>query len=324
MATATAKKPAKQRTEWVQEFADSRDLSLTVDKDNAVIRGVKILGRTSRNNREYTEQAMTKAVPLYEGATAYVNHSDSGRRYEERIGALKNVRTTSDGLFADLHYNPKHPVAEQLVWDAEHSTRNVGFSHNAKPRYRMAGGKMVIEEIVQVKSVDLVSEPATTKGIFEQEDDMSKTTDPVELLAADLLEVFSGEGETADKTTTIVAKLKEALEAKPVPPVDTTVTEQLTAELATLKEQLAAHQTKEQVAEKLAKAKLSRDVIGEVLYEQLLATKPEAQDKLIEAYRPLVSKHRDPTSRGGAAPQADDAKPSESASDFVKRLKYGG
>ena len=52
------------------------------------------------------------------------------------------------------------------MWDAEHAAENVGFSHNVE-----AGGprddRVVVEAITRVQSVDLVADPATTRGLFE-------------------------------------------------------------------------------------------------------------------------------------------------------------
>jgi hypothetical protein len=70
-------------------------------------------------------------------------------------------------LFGDLHFNPKHALAEQLLWDAEHAPENVGFSHNVLARTARHGEQTLVEAILQVQSVDLVADPATTRGLFE-------------------------------------------------------------------------------------------------------------------------------------------------------------
>ena len=48
-------------------------------------------------------------------------------------------RAPGEGLFGDLQYNPKHALAEQLSWDAEHAPENVGFSHNVQARTAKRG-----------------------------------------------------------------------------------------------------------------------------------------------------------------------------------------
>ena len=72
-----------------------------------------------------------------------------------------------EGLFADFHFNPKHALAEQLAWDAEHAPENVGFSHNVEARIARRADRVVVEAITRVQSVDLVADPATTRGLFE-------------------------------------------------------------------------------------------------------------------------------------------------------------
>jgi hypothetical protein len=92
------------------------------------------------------------------------------------MGVIRNVQHRSgDGLFADFHFNPKHYLAEQLVWDAEHAPENVGFSHNVQARTSRRGETTLVEEIVQVHSVDLVADPATTRGLFESTATQSQT-----------------------------------------------------------------------------------------------------------------------------------------------------
>lgn len=158
--------------EMLQEYADSRGLTVQVDPKAAVIRGVKILGLQSRNGRTYLAEALEKAAPLYEGAKVNVNHPkgspNAPRDYQDRIGAIRNVVVRpGEGLFGDLHFNPKHALAEQLMWDAEHLPENVGFSHNVEARTRREADQVVVEAILRVQSVDLVADPATTRGLFE-------------------------------------------------------------------------------------------------------------------------------------------------------------
>ncbi len=156
----------------LQEFVDSRGIEVRVQREPAILQGVKILGLRSRNGRTYTPEALAKAVGLYEGAKVNVNHpkgDPSGPRdYQDRIGVIRNVAVRpGEGLFADFHFNPKHTLAEQLLWDAEHAPENVGFSHSVQARLVRRGDETVVEDILRVQSVDLVADPATTSGLFE-------------------------------------------------------------------------------------------------------------------------------------------------------------
>lgn len=160
----------------IQEFIDSRGAALRVDDRGGVIHGVKILGLASRNGRRYLPAALEDAVALYEGAKVNVNHPkgapNAPRDYQERIGVLRNVlfraAESDGGLYGDLHYNPRHALAEQLAWDARHAPENVGLSHNVLAVTARRGDETVVERIERVQSVDLVADPATTRGLFEQ------------------------------------------------------------------------------------------------------------------------------------------------------------
>lgn len=157
----------------LQEFVDSSGQSIRVDAERGVLRGVKLLGLTSKNGRTYRESALVSAITLYEGAKVNVNHPKGSplapRDYQDRLGVVREVKhRAGEGLFGDLHFNPKHALAEQLAWDAQHAPEQVGLSHNVLARTTRNGDTTVVEAITKVESVDLVADPATTRGLFEQ------------------------------------------------------------------------------------------------------------------------------------------------------------
>lgn len=161
-------------SELLQEFVTSGNLQLRVDRAAGVIRGVKLLGLSSRNGRRYLTQALTDAIGLYEGAKVNINHPKghplAPRDYQDRLGVVRDVTFRSgEGLFGDLHFNPRHSLSEQLVWDAEHAPQNVGMSHNVLARTKQHAKETVVEAITKVQSIDLVADPATTSGLFEEE-----------------------------------------------------------------------------------------------------------------------------------------------------------
>jgi hypothetical protein len=172
---ASAGPPAPQpswRLERILEYACSRGLRPQVDAEAGVIEGVKILGLESRNGRSYRAAAVAAAAELYEGVKVNVNHQKgqaAGRDYRDRLGCLRNVRVAESGLFGDLHFNPHHPIARQLAWDAQFSPESVGLSHNVQAHTSRQDGRTIVEQILQVHSVDLVADPATTSSLFESE-----------------------------------------------------------------------------------------------------------------------------------------------------------
>jgi hypothetical protein len=169
-----------ERTETLLEYVASG--ALRVDRGLGVIRDVKVLGHASANGRRYTRDALSKALPLYQGTRVYVDHPPAARPHQRRLadgfGRLQNVRETDDGLFADLYYLKSHPLADLTAEAAERMPETLGLSHNAVGRVRQDGELTIVEEILQVRSVDLVGDPATTSGLFEEKEEreMSETT----------------------------------------------------------------------------------------------------------------------------------------------------
>ena len=158
--------------EIVQEFVHSGGQRVGCDPSTGVIRGVKLLGLRSKNGRTYPESTLRRAISLYEGAKVNVNHPHgdplSTRDYRDRLGVIRNVcLKPTEGLFGDLHFNPKHALAEQIAWDAEHSPENLGLSHNVLAQTTRRGEQLIVEAITRVQSVDLVADPATTSGLYE-------------------------------------------------------------------------------------------------------------------------------------------------------------
>jgi hypothetical protein len=104
---------------------------------------------------------------------------------------IRNVQLReNDGLFADFWFNPKHSLAEQLLWDAEHAPENVGFSHNVEAVVSRQQSTALVEKILAVRSVDLVADPAATQGLFESVASPAVTLEQVERLIEERLQQF--------------------------------------------------------------------------------------------------------------------------------------
>lgn len=158
--------------ETLIERTTSQVKDARVDRERGIVFGVKVLGIHSRNGRTYSAQSLLKGARLYEGAAVHVNHTgahgEHPRDYRDRIGVIRQVQyRDGDGLYADLHFNPRHGVAEQLAWDAEQAAKGIGLSHHIDAVVRRSDGNLEVEDIVRVHSVDLVTDPATTQGLFE-------------------------------------------------------------------------------------------------------------------------------------------------------------
>lgn len=157
--------------EKIQTFEAFGASRRSVDRTAGIIRDVKLIGFQSKNRRQYTPESLKAAVSKYEGVKVNVDHPPSSdpsrpRGVADRIGVVRNARfVEGSGIHGDFHFNPKHALAEQIAWDAEHNPSAIGFSHNAQVVMSRKPG--VVEAVDRVISVDLVADPATTTGIFE-------------------------------------------------------------------------------------------------------------------------------------------------------------
>lgn len=154
--------------------------------ETPVLTGVKLVGTESKKGRRYPLSVLSKHVSLYEGKPCYVDHPERGKQREPRTFASKfavyrNARIGPDGIYADMHCNPKHQLFEQFQGWVETAPDQVGLSHSAYCLLKEgADGVPEVTEIHSVESVDLVATPATTHGLFESsdmEDDLM--SDPV-------------------------------------------------------------------------------------------------------------------------------------------------
>lgn len=315
--------------EALQEYVDSCGTTLRVDPKRGVLRGVKLIGLTSRNGRVYQPTALQKAQTLYEGAKVNVNHPKTGplspRDYQDRLGVIQEVKfREGEGLFGDLHFNPKHPLAEQLVWDAEHNPRNVGVSHNVLARVTREGQSTTVEEITHAQSVDLVADPASTLGLYEHGENGPKlqqlTLEELRRVRPDLLQQYS---------------LQE--------------TEGLGEQLAEAKSRCSALQRQQRLLLLLCEhglrmpkerqetekpQPLQQHTISPAFYEMLLGVEDDQQlEQLIAERIELIgeencSSHRSvpqsPRSVDQLALQSRLSIESESASDFAKSLQRVG
>jgi hypothetical protein len=300
--------------ETLQEFVDSRGVTMRVDRQAGVIRGVKILGLQSRNGRSYLPAALAGAVALYEGAKVNINHPkgspEGPRDYQDRIGVVRGVALREgEGLFADLHFNPAHALAGQLTWDAEHQPENVGFSHNVQGRVKRDGQRMVVEAITKVQSVDLVADPATTRGLFESQ------TAGLPLLAA------GGQAVHASELT-----LEQLRAARPdlLEQIERPLREQMARvnnELDSLRAQSVGSQKRDLALRLLAEHSLplpdgqdpwSRAVVSEAFFEALLSAADEKHMRcLVEERARLVQSVRQWPAGGPARPVSRDQMPAD-------------
>lgn len=213
------------------------------DDAPGLIRGVKLLGLRSRNKRNYDTPGVRKdAASKLNGAAVFIDHPadpSASRSYADKFGVVEGYEyRPGKGHYGNIRYNQKHPLAEQFLFDVQHMPRTLGMSINGRVRQgaRGADGDVVIEGIDAIRSVDIVTRPATTDGIFEHEEseeEMSLTLEELRAKHPEIVEQIAKEAVT--KTA------------------DATEQQKLAAELAETKKKLEAMEA-EQAATKLREA----------------------------------------------------------------------
>jgi hypothetical protein len=147
-----------------------------IDEVKGIVYNVKVLGKKSRNGKEYTPSAINDAIRLCEGATSYQNHPtkeelDNGGRFtEKRFGRIRGMfKENGEAYCKQYHFNPKHPYASQFIWQIQNDPNGIGLSYFGDGEgYIKGNGVKVIENLTQCISVDLVDNPGTTMSLFEQ------------------------------------------------------------------------------------------------------------------------------------------------------------
>lgn len=141
---------------------------------DGVVKGVKIIGIESRNGYRYSVEALQKAIPLYENVAVFIQHPNGreqkrgSRQLTDHFGSLKAVRERQNGkgIYGDLHIKLSHPMAKGVLESLDKA--KFGLSHNAV--VRMNEDESEVLEILEINSVDLVDDPATTTTLFEEEE----------------------------------------------------------------------------------------------------------------------------------------------------------
>lgn len=150
-----------------------------IDRERGVIEGTAIITNHSSNGtnhkRLYSDKALQQIAKMSEGLPAFANHVAPDQAFKPRdvrdiIGRHHNVRFVKgpDGVgrvMSDLHVVDHHqPWVFSL---ADRMGDMVGNSLVSKGTVKMEGDTEVVDDILQVRSADLVSDPASTRGLFE-------------------------------------------------------------------------------------------------------------------------------------------------------------
>ncbi len=262
------------------------------EKDKHIIRGVVLLGPVSKNKREYTRECMQKSIPLFEGVQAFINHPSSeeektGRRDVRNLaGKYVNARYEEGKVKADAMLLPNENG--KLYMDVAETMPDVaGNSQNAHGKWRSDGGKQIVEELTQVFSVDLVANPATTRGMFESDDNQNsnfKENETMEWTQINAAQILANRPDIHEAIKTEGAKSRDAEVVK------------LNEQIATLKKANDEYQVKEALAVKsqavnkaIEESKLPKEAITDTFRESLMAAKDDVAVKaIIEDRKKLI------------------------------------
>jgi len=265
----------------------------TVDKENSIIKNVALLSTQSANNREYTESCLESSKPLFEGVKSYVNHQHpkergNSRDFRDIIGGYSNIRVEEGKVYGDLQLiESEHKI--KILSMAESMPDLAGNSIQAMGKYHRKDGKEIVEELTKIHSVDLVTNPATTGGLFESIEDMEENMDFTALTMADI---------KTNRNDLYEAILKEGEDSR------NDEIETLTEEKDKLKLKIDEFEVKESIAIKrekvetlLKESKLSEESKTEVFKETLLNLK-ESEGNSIEDQAKALIEDREKISKG--------------------------
>lgn len=202
--------------ESVQDLVESATFSGKVDRAQKIIHGVAVLGKTSLNTnqagkaRRYSDSALSEGKEYFEGAPVYLEHEEK-KRTRDLVGELRNLHLDGDRLRADM------PVTETHSWVLDVADRfpnQIGLSIKATGRVRETADGDVVEGFAQGRrrSVDLVTDPATVKNLFESKEENKVT---LEELQEHVKALTADRDKIAAENAQMKKKLEESTKAPP-------------------------------------------------------------------------------------------------------------
>jgi hypothetical protein len=169
----------------LQERAGSSG-KITVDTESGVIRNVKFLGWDSKNPASalrlprtefgdaldrpyrYDMQEAPAALPHYNQVQVFEDHptDDTERSVRTLVGETANPRIEQDGIYGDICYLRETEAGRRLAEVAQRMPHQLGCSHVATGFCELRENQVVITGY-RPESVDVVTRPATTRGLHE-------------------------------------------------------------------------------------------------------------------------------------------------------------
>lgn len=301
---APAPPPVSTSADFIEQFAIGDTFRESrVDRDQRLVRDVTLCGKVSKNGRTYSDRALDDAVRLYHQAPFYIDHPTESQMRDRKgvrsvfdlAGQIVNVRRVGDKVRGDLHVLEREPTMGMVFAIAEQMPHMAGNSHRARGTIRpgSAGQGDVVESLAEVFAVELVTDPATTAGLFES---VTHTEDAVDFKTLTLAELTKQRPDLIAEATKAVTSADELAEAK--------------AENKKLADKLAERETADRkrdretlVTKKLAEAKLPAALVTEAFKTQLQEAKDEAAVDALIGERKTIAQHVKP---GVGAPRSTE------------------
>lgn len=292
-----------------ETFAEAFSSALSeveVDYENRILKNVVILGSVSTNGRKYPVETQRKARSLFEGIKAYVNHPKLNEMKEPRdvrdlIGEHKNVRVVGDKTISDLHLLDNAVVRDVVLPVAEQKPHLVGNSIVAHGKMiKEDDGTYTVDQILAARSVDIVTEPATTKSLFAEgkqvstEEEMDFKDLTLETLRKERPDLF--EAVSAALTVELETKTSREVEAKALKDKLTTLETRVTEQEASILER-----DKKIVTHELERAKAQKDTLVEGLFktakipDRIKYVEKDGVKSINPHFRPLLERCQEET-----------------------------
>jgi hypothetical protein len=143
--------------------------------ESGIISGVHLVGLQSSNYMEgqdkpytYDEAALREAVGMYNGKDVNLDHGFGiSRSIKDKIGIVEGANyREGKGIYGDIKLNTSHPMWESIKWWVANAPDKLGMSHVVAGKYNEDTN--AVNKVNEVFSVDIVSNPSTTKGLFTE------------------------------------------------------------------------------------------------------------------------------------------------------------
>ncbi len=231
-AEAVLKAAAKKMKvgEYAEEAIEDQEVfeTLGVEEDKRRAHVVIIKEGWSKNKRYYPADVLAEAVPLFEGAKCYLDHSDikgiPNRSVRELTGFFENARFVGNQIEADLQFLDTEAgrvgfdIAKETI---KHNKVLAGLSIRGNGTLRKVEEGHIVESLKNIASVDLVSDPAAGgeflrlyENITEVDDMKDLTVEKLKEERPDLVQIITEEVEARvyGKKNDLDKQLKEIRE----------------------------------------------------------------------------------------------------------------